>query len=420
MTPPRPHSPLITCLLLAIGLGLGWWLRGVWAPPEVPATEENTTEGYSAIFQPPVERVPAPAREALQPSTDNGTPSVAPVQPADTAVPDPATQLREYLSQRAFGAAVGLYQAVDRQDRATAGQLRAIILDYLESYLREGDDDALTALAEAFLSVHYDDIDVLLLLARHQQASDYWAEAARTFQLVYAYSATQPGRRDTVNQAFEQFVRSVDDVLAGDGRWQSLMRFYETLNQLGLQRDRERLRLAELHLNYGDALYGQSLLEELAHHPTLGARATALLNNTTPPPVTERRSAPVGSVPLEALGSHYHLPLTLQGRQEVRLVVDTGASLTTLTQSAFDRLSGDVRFVELGPQLFNTASGTSRGMVYQVDSLQIGTHRLTDIHIAVLDFATPDHIDGLLGMNILSQFRFEVDQDNEVLLLQPR
>ena len=428
MSAPSPFRPLLASLLLATGLAGGWWLRGALAPvlvepaarvePDKPPSNASLSGSVSSTAA----RAPSvspPSRNALETTTTSDDPA-----PANDAPPQPVNrdeEMRALLDQQAFNAAMGLYQEAERQDSALAGRLRELVLKYLEGYLRAGDDYALTALADAFLSVHYDDIEVLLLLARHQLQSDYWAETARTFQLTFAYSATQPGQRSRVSQAFEQFVRQVDDQLAGEQRWQSLLGFYETLEQLDLGGAEQRLRLGELHLHHGDAAYGRNLLEALTSHSTLGARATALLNHTTPPPVAERRPPPpVGSIELDTIGSHYLLPLGLDSREEVRLVIDTGASLTTLTQRSFDRISASVRFTELGPQMFNTASGTTRGMVYRVDSVQIGDHRLRDVPVAVLDFNTPDNVDGLLGMNVLSQFRFEVDQDDQVLLLQLR
>ncbi len=425
------RTPLQTLLLaglfLATGLVGGWWLRGaVTTEPEAHSAAVEPTVP-TPTDESPLSQSTVPVKASTEARRAPHASEIASPDPALTAdnyPPDPSDwdeELRELLDQQAFEAAMGLYQDAERQDSALAARLRETVLDYLEGYLRASDDYALTALADAFLSVHYDDIDVLLLLARHQLQSDYWAEAARTFQLTYAYSTTQPGQRGRVDQAFEQFVQDVDDQLAIQSRWQTLIGFYETLDQLDLGGAEQQLRLGELHLRHGEPGYGQTLLNELASHPAIGTRATALLNNTQPPPVAERRSPPpVGSIALDTRGSHYLLPLVLDNQQEVRMVIDTGASLTTLTQRSFDRIRGDVRFTELGPQMFNTASGTTRGMVYRVDSIQIGDHRLTDVPVAVLDFNTPEDVDGLLGMNVLSQFRFEVDQDEQVLLLQLR
>ncbi|MGD8175803.1 aspartyl protease family protein [Marinimicrobium sp. ARAG 43.8] len=423
------RSFLSALLLLCLGVAAGWGLRGWLAPgPEdrsepvaetpvraLPHAQQATplraatSQSEAQTFTPPSPR-PAPqyVREA-------------PVE-APTSTIDPVQRLRQQLDQQQFSAAMGIYQEVERRSSRRAMPLRDVILDYLKGYLRSGDDGALTALADRFLSVHYDDIDVLLILARHQQQSDYRAEAARTFQLIYAYSATQPGQRSRVDRAFESFVHQVDRQLAEQDQWTALLGFYNMLEQLDLDRAEERLRLAELHLHYGSADYGRQLLQALTRHPALGQRATALLDNREHVARPSRLPAPAmeGSVPLESLGHHYSLPVTLDDQSAIRLVIDTGASLTTLTQRSFEALAQDIRFTEVGPQLFNTANGPSRGMVYRVAQLRLGEHQLNNVPVAVLDFDAPDNIDGLLGMNVLSQFRFEVDQDAHRLLLQPR
>lgn len=430
-TPLR--SLLFAALFLTLGLGTGWWLRGASEADQTetaPTMVVERTAGSERADPERQRRTTLPSdsvrlrKEAPQ-STEAANPRLADSDRSEASpqreAPNWEALLRDHLENRAFGAAIDLYQNVERQDLTSAERLRQIILEYLEGYLRAGDDLALTHLAEGFLSVHYDDIAVLMLLSRHQQQSGYWAEAARTFQLAFSYAEAQPGQRSRVAQAFDQFVHAMDQQLASEQRWQTLISFYETLEQLDLSRPPEQLRLGQLYLTHGETAAGRNLLERLTGHPSVGAQASALLNNNAASVQTERQPPPpVGSIPLQAIGSHYALPLTLDGRQQVRLVIDTGASITTLSQQAFDRVSASARFTELGPQLFNTAGGTSRGMVYRVDSLQIGEHRLTDVPIAVLDFNTPGNIDGLLGMNVLRNFRFEVDQDQEVLKLQPR
>ena len=67
--------------------------------------------------------------------------------------------------------------------------------------------------------------------------------------------------------------------------------------------------------------------------------------------------------------------------------------------------------------MFRTAGGVAQGTVYSVPELTLGTYQLTDTQIAVLDFELKPGVDGLLGMNILGQFRFQIDQENASLLL---
>ena len=67
--------------------------------------------------------------------------------------------------------------------------------------------------------------------------------------------------------------------------------------------------------------------------------------------------------------------------------------------------------------MFRTANGFSKGAVYRVGRMRLGQMVLIDMNIAVLDFSMGDDIDGLLGMNVLGQFRFQIDQQQKRLYL---
>lgn len=422
---------LYTLTILGLGLGAGWWLRGELAPAAAPIAAETIEErqpteaaapSRSPDWSPMAQRPPAPSPSPQADAQTDLQAHRAAAEPEPDGE-DLKTRFRQRLDERFFYAAMDLYQEVARRSSDQASELKNLTLEYLESYLRTGDDAALTSLVDAFLSVYYDDIDVLLVLARYQQQSDYLAEAVRTYQLAFSYSATQSGGQQPVNRAFREFVEQVDQDLSSNGRWQELTRFYETLQQLDLTRPRYRLRQAELYLQQGESYYGYELLERLANHPAVGAQASAMLEDGAPPVARrepEPRQTSTDRIALEAAGSHLHLPLRLNNRLDVRLVIDTGASVTTLSRERFERMRNAIRFTELGPQVFNTAGGISKGTIYRVESLQLGQHVLNNVHIAVLDFNMPEGVDGLLGMNVLQQFRFEVDQDNQQLLVQPR
>jgi clan AA aspartic protease (TIGR02281 family) len=122
----------------------------------------------------------------------------------------------------------------------------------------------------------------------------------------------------------------------------------------------------------------------------------------------------MGSVP------YYNLvEVTLNDQATLKLLIDTGASMTALTRESFRRLSRQ-RFSLLGTRLFNTANGYTRGDIYRASALTLGEARLEGANIAVLDLRTMDDIDGLLGMNVLRQFHFEIDQSAGVMLITRR
>jgi clan AA aspartic protease (TIGR02281 family) len=104
---------------------------------------------------------------------------------------------------------------------------------------------------------------------------------------------------------------------------------------------------------------------------------------------------------------------------QLNLIIDTGASMTTLTSESFARIN-HAGFRYIGSRLFNTANGLTQGKVYRVESISLGEISIENLEIAVLDYGSAEGVDGLLGMNVLRNFRFEIDQDKELLYLRPR
>lgn len=415
----------VVLLLVGGGFGMGWWMRGLESQDPAGSTESLYSGVRAAYPGADYDGRPAepPQRAKLQDQASAATNSAPAAAPQQQAEPRAVDAFRELLDARAYSAAMDLYTRVERTGTTgETAELKSLVVSYLERYLRDRDDTALTGLVDAFLARYYDDVDVILILARHHLQSDYPAEAAGSFQLAFTY-AFMPAEQQKVSRAFSSFVQEVDDLLAAQAHWKKLITFYETLAVMDLSQPIHLLRQAELYLANGEAENGRQLLNRLTGQATVADDARAMLRalDAGAEGVAARpaRTA-MESIALGVAGNHYHLPLRLNDATDVRLIIDTGASTTTLTRSKFDSINRYGQFIELGPQVFNTASGVARGTVYRAARVQIGRHVLTDVKIAVLDFDMPQGIDGLLGMNVLSNFRFQLDQDEQRLYLRPR
>lgn len=398
-------------LLLSAGLGLGWWLGERSPAPESPEPSAPKIQAASP------ERVPYP-----ETATPESHPPQA-QQPQAATETGSLERFRTLLKAQAFEPALDLYQSTERRNPNLAPVFKEAMLATMEAYLRGGQDQPLTRLVDAFLARYYDDIDVLLVLARQQTQSGYYLEAIQSFQLAQSYALARPGEQTQLDDALNRFVQTVDQRLAARQDWPSLLNFYERLQQLDLARPGHRLRQAELQLHSGNRELGRRMLQRLAREPDLAGRATALLEQSQPqasPPSSPERQRFQDSVPLGHAGGHFHLPVRFDSSRDLNLIIDTGASLTTLSLNSFEQLDGSNRFTPLGHQMFNTAGGPVQGQIYRVDQVRLGRQQLTDVRIAVLDFELPDRLDGLLGMNLLRHFHFEVDQEQHQLHLQPR
>jgi len=145
------------------------------------------------------------------------------------------------------------------------------------------------------------------------------------------------------------------------------------------------------------------------------------------------RATPVPSSPIELPGSvaknqEIQIPLipvgggnflvdtVLNGHIKARLMLDTGASLITLTEEIGQRL-GLSKYSGSAELPFNTAGGEEWMPLVALDTVSIGT-ATTKLVEASINSHIKD-IDGLLGMSFLGDFRFEIDRTNKRLTLKP-
>ncbi|MCO7190971.1 MULTISPECIES: retropepsin-like aspartic protease [unclassified Pseudoalteromonas] len=123
----------------------------------------------------------------------------------------------------------------------------------------------------------------------------------------------------------------------------------------------------------------------------------------------------VTHVPLRRLGSHFVLEAQLAG-STIELMIDTGASVTSLTQQQFAALDQAVEYLDT--RTVSTANGLANVEFYQSEHMQVGDQIRGPMQFAVMNEMRAGP--GLLGMNFLRHFDFDIDQRNAVLILRPR
>jgi predicted aspartyl protease len=178
---------------------------------------------------------------------------------------------------------------------------------------------------------------------------------------------------------------------------------------------------------FGFKQYQETLLtlETLIYDPVWGQRALAL--QTKALRRQELLAAYDLQLPLHRQGKSLIVGVRLNGVARARLIVDTGAELTLLTPEAVARagmdVSNPVREVKLG-----TVSGVVPAPVIAMEMVLEGLsgadgRAIVDggtYHVAVYASPLRDGTDGLLGMDVLQGYRFFIDQEQQLLLLQPR
>jgi len=124
----------------------------------------------------------------------------------------------------------------------------------------------------------------------------------------------------------------------------------------------------------------------------------------------------VAGIPLTRSGQHFLVDASPGNDGSLRLLIDTGASMTMVASGTLQRQG--VRYRDTGQsRIFNTANGPVRAPIYILETLSIGDWTVEQLEIGVLELSGQAGIDGLLGMNFLKHFRFFIDQNESMLRL---
>lgn len=427
---------LLTLVFLA-GTTSGWvghaWYGSVDSRSNIETEINKQTSITAPQYSPSPDSISQHSAEPSQTSTGNSkdaapsTINSSNLNSQDNLplsdVKDSADSFRKLLSDKRYFDAMTLYQELIKESTQTETRLKRIVLDQLESLLQAKNNSDFSELIKNYLSVYYEDIDVLLLLAKFNRSTGSYLEAIDSYLLAKTYAYTAIDQRN-VDVAFDGFVKSTDTLYTGQKNWPSLINFYLHIDTAGLLTSPYQFQLAIAYLQNGDEYAATEQLTVLADDSLVGEAAKYSLRNLTdnqPPvhtlPIDNPGWSESETIALQKRGDHYLVDLIINRDDKIKLMIDTGASVTTLSRETFSSLSTLGSIVEKERRNFRTAGGVVQGTIYTAPELHLGPYIMNDTQIAVLDFDTNRNFDGLLGMNVLGQFRFQIDQVTSNLLL---
>ena len=117
----------------------------------------------------------------------------------------PSVAIDDLLADRQYFSAIILLQEQAQINEQNAARLRLRVLEELGFLIEAGNNSDFSDLVDNYLSVYYDDIDALLLLAEFNQFNGSYLEVVNVFLLAktYAYSLSDQGK---VARQFNNFV----------------------------------------------------------------------------------------------------------------------------------------------------------------------------------------------------------------------
>ena len=176
-----------------------------------------------------------------------------------------------------------------------------------------------------------------------------------------------------------------------------------------------RLFIAFAVLTIGLVVGGQTILSRI---PLGQSFLTARFSTPIPGKVTVGSEDSV--IPLEHLGGVWVARVELNDFHEARLIVDTGATFTTISEDLAFNAGIQSDSTNSRINLF-TASGKVQAELGIARRIRVGNTGRDDVRVVVHTIPNlPDGIDGLLGLSFFDRFLVRLDHSNQQLHLSPK
>ncbi|MAJ68244.1 MAG: hypothetical protein CBB67_020020 [Alteromonadaceae bacterium TMED7] len=351
---------------------------------------------------------PAPASKATDSSPD---------KPNNRVTTDRATKPPVLTAQQSALA----YQAHQAESDAPATNI-----DTVRQWLDQGEFARVERFLIDALRANPESAQLLLLEADYILATEPLNVAvSHLFALQELSLFSREQREDLANRSAE-LIENTISALYNAGDWDMLALFLEPLFQLNSSDQVLTLKLAEAYARQQKFTLMEDVLANLSAN-NAGARslrqrfvpgqAPSLERNVEKP--ADAQQTPITRLALTRYGDQYIAETEILSRPAA-LLLDTGASSTAISFELYKALRRFNKIPVIGLFDVRTAGGPIRSPLVQIDNMTLGPYKLSNIGVFVMPEAAMQQADGLLGMNVLKQFHFQLDQTNAELLLTPR
>ena len=285
-------------------------------------------------------------------------------------------------------------------------------LHSLEELLQQKQTTAAHSFARAYLKKYPQDRKVMQLLAK---AHIIRGDLLYGLELYYQLATILPPN-DEQQLLSRLHSRAIAEIkrLSKDKHWSELSYFVTPL--LDYEADFPPYLLAKARADYQLKAFEDALLSlaTITTDPDFGAQASKLEADIL------SALSNLEAIALTAVGAHFVVTTQINRQYPAALMIDTGASLSVLSKAYFEHLGIENGIELLGNRKISTAGGEVNAPVYRFESLSINQYQVANVEFVILELSNMEGSQGLLGMNFLQNYKFEIDQEARVLLLEKR
>ncbi|MFC3200656.1 retroviral-like aspartic protease family protein [Alteromonas oceani] len=353
-------------------------------------------------------------------------------EPAPTAAEDvPKKTGNRVTSDKATKPPVSTPQQSASTYQAESGtsdkpDVPATDIDIVQQWLDQGDFARVERFLIDALRANPDSAQLLLLEADYILATEPLSVGVSHLFALQELSLFNLKQREELANRSAELIENTISALYNAGDWDMLAQFLEPLFQLNSSDQTLTLKLAEAYARQQKFTLMEDVLANLSAN-NAGARSLRQRFLPGPLPTSEQsnegpidtQQEPVTRLALTRYGDQYIAETQILNRPAA-LLLDTGTSSTAISFELYKALRRFNQIKVIGLFDVRTAGGPIRSPLVQIDNMTLGPYKLSNIGVFVMPEAAMQQADGLLGMNVLKQFHFQLDQTNAELLLTPR
>ena len=246
-----------------------------------------------------------------------------------------------------------------------------------------------------------------LMVKTYIEQADYVKAIAMIMQMKENYVSEDTDKKLSA-QLRETALKHIDTLLTRK-EYASLISFLEEMGSYDSTDNFYTFRLAQLYMELDKTSEATTLLETLKYDEVYAQNVKSLIDEIDKEEDEEYKYA----IPLQKLGDHYVVNVFLNGTA-FNLLLDTGATLILIDEDKASMLE-----VLRDDLTLQTAGSDIQAKLCNAETMRMGNLELANLKVTLADFKR-DGIDGLLGMNFFKQFTFFINQDENVLYLNPK
>jgi len=321
----------------------------------------------------------------------------------------PLKHITHLFEQQKFPQAIDLYLTLTKNQQST---VRQSWLNQLELLLQQKQANVVLKFCQYFLQQLPDDQTIMQVLAKAYIGR---GDLLYGIELYYQLSRQlPPSEENSLLKLIHQHAHAEIKRFSDSSSWDELTYFVSPLLNYEADYPPYLLALAQAHLHLQS--YDEALLPlvTITTDPKYGEQATELEDKIL------LELTKLEAISLVSYGAHFITSGIVNGEHAVDLMIDTGASLSVMSTAHFEELAIGSGIELTGERKIATAGGEVTAPVYRFDSFSINQYEVKDIEFVVLDLESLEGSNGLLGMNFLSNFKFEIEQEQKLLILNER